>query len=135
MSRENVEIVHRLVDAWNRQDIDGILALTDPEAEYVNSPQAVEPGTRRGHAELIIVFQKQWEALSGVVQEIDRVHDRGDMIITEGRVSRTMPASDTRISNPLLMSWEFRDGKITRLEQLGAGPSFPDALEAQGLSH
>ena len=27
MSQENVEIIRRLVDAWNRQDIDGILAL------------------------------------------------------------------------------------------------------------
>ena len=51
MSQENVEIVRRLVDAWNRQDLEGILALIDPEAEYVNAPNAVEPGTRRGHDE------------------------------------------------------------------------------------
>ena len=78
-------------------------------------------------------MRKQWEILSGARQEIDRFHDRGDEIITEGRVSRTMPGSDTRISNPLLMSWKFRDGKLIRLEMLGAGPEFPDALEAAGL--
>src|SRR5215210_3775348 len=100
MSQENVEIVRRLLDAWNRQDAEGILALTDPEAEYVNAPMAVEPGTRRGHDELVTVLRKQWEALSGALQEIDRFHDRGDEIITEGRVSRTMPGSDARISNP-----------------------------------
>jgi ketosteroid isomerase-like protein len=75
MSEENVEIVRRLMDAWNRQDPKGILALTDPEAEYVNAPTAVEPGTRRGHDELVTVLRKQWEALSGALQEIDRVHD------------------------------------------------------------
>ncbi len=26
MSQENVEIVRRVIDAWNRQDIEGILA-------------------------------------------------------------------------------------------------------------
>jgi ketosteroid isomerase-like protein len=134
MSQENVEIARRMLDAWNRQDIEGILALTDPEAEYVNAPTAVEPGTRRGHNEVAAVMRKQWEILSGAVQEIDRFHDRGDEIITVGRISRTMPGSDARISNPLLLSWKFRDGKLFRLEQLGAGPDFADALEAAGLS-
>jgi hypothetical protein len=45
-----------------------------------------------------------------------------------------MPGSDARISNPLLMSWTFRDGKLIRLEQLGPGPDFPEALKAAGLS-
>jgi ketosteroid isomerase-like protein len=133
MSQENVEIARRMLDAWNRQDIEGILALTDPEAEYVNAPTAVEPGTRRGHDEVAAVMRKQWEGLSGAVQEIDRFHDRGDEIITVGRVSRAMPGSDVRISNPLLLSWKFRDGKLIRLEQLGAGPDFRDALKAAGL--
>jgi ketosteroid isomerase-like protein len=134
MSQENVEIIRRLVDAWNRQDADGILALIHPEGEYVNAPTAVEPGTRRGHDEVVAVMRKQWEILSGASQEIDRFYDRGEEIITEGRVSRTMPGSDGRISNPLLISWRFRDGKLIRLEQLGAGPEFPDALKAAGLS-
>jgi ketosteroid isomerase-like protein len=134
MSQENVEIVYRMLDAWNRQDIEGILDLTDPEAEYVNAPTAVEPGTRRGHDEIVVVLRTQWESLSGALQEIDRFDDRGDEIITVGSVSRTMPGSNARISNPLLISWKFRDGKLIRLEQLGAGPQFPDALEASGLS-
>jgi len=48
-----------MLDAWNRQDIEVILALTDPEAEYVNAPTAVEPGTRRGHDEIVAVMRKQ----------------------------------------------------------------------------
>jgi ketosteroid isomerase-like protein len=133
MSQENVEIIRRLVDAWNRQDIEGILVSVHPEGEYVNAPAAVEPGTRRGHDEIVAVMRTQWEILSGAMQEIDRFHDRGDEIITEGHVSRTMPGSEARISNPLLISWRFRDGKIIRLEMLGAGPEFADALEAAGL--
>ncbi len=133
MSQENVEIIRRLVDAWNRQDIEGILVSVHPEGEYVNAPAAVEPGTRRGHDEIVAVMRTQWEILSGAMQEIDRFHDRGDKIITEGHVSRTMPGSEARISNPLLISWRFRDGKIIRLEMLGAGPEFADALEAAGL--
>ncbi len=134
MSQENVEIMRRLLDAWNRRDIEDILALTDPEAEYVNPPAAVEPGTRRGHDEIVAVMRKQWEAMPDGIQEIDRFVDRGDEIITVTRLSRTMPGSDARISSPVLISWKLRDGKIIRFKQLGAGPDFPDALEAAGLS-
>jgi ketosteroid isomerase-like protein len=134
MSQENVEIVHRLMDAWNRQDIEAMLALADPQIEYVNAPAAVEPGTRRGHDELAAVARTQWESLPGAHQEIDRLHDRGDEIISVGRVSRLMPGSDARLGNPILLSWKIRDGRITRIEVLGAGPEFHKALETAGLS-
>ncbi len=134
MSQENVEIVHRLIDAWNRQDIEAILAVVDTEAEYVNAPTAVEPGTRRGHDEIVAVARTQWDSLPDALWEIDRVHDRGDEVISVGCVSRSMPGSDGRIDNPILQSWRFRDGKVIRLEMLGAGPEFQGALEAAGLS-
>ncbi len=133
MSRENVEIVRRVIDAWNRQDIEGILALIDAEAEYINAATAVEPGTRRGHDEIVAVARTQWESLPGAVWEIDRLLDRGDEVISVGCVSRAMPGSDARIDNPILQSWRFRDGKVIRLEMLGAGPEFQEALETAGL--
>ena len=46
MSEENIEMVRRLVDAWNRRDIEALLDLGGPEIAFVNSPTAVEPGTR-----------------------------------------------------------------------------------------
>lgn len=52
MSQKNVEIVRQAVDAWNRRDIEDLNALGDPEREYVNSPTAIEPGTRRGRDEV-----------------------------------------------------------------------------------
>jgi ketosteroid isomerase-like protein len=134
MSEENVEIVRRAMDAWNRQDIETTLDLADPEVEYVNAPSAVEPGTRQGHEALERVVRIQWEGIPGANQDIERVHDRGDEIISENLLSRSMPGSDARISQPILMSWKFRNGKIVRIEILGTGPEFREALEAAGLS-
>jgi ketosteroid isomerase-like protein len=134
LSQENVEIVRRVMDAWNRQEVEDILALADPEVEYVNSPTAVEPGTRRGHDGLAAVARTQWESLPGGRQDIDRFHDRGDEIISVGRVSRLMPGSETRIDVPILLSWTIRDGKVIRIEMLGTGSEFQKALEAAGLS-
>jgi ketosteroid isomerase-like protein len=134
MSHENVEVVRAMVDAWNRRDIEAILALADSEIEYINAPGAVEPGTRRGRNEVAAVARTQWESLPGGRIEIDQLHDRGNEIIGVGRVSRLMPGSDARVGNPVLISWEVHDGRLTRIQMLGAGSRFRDALEAAGLS-
>jgi ketosteroid isomerase-like protein len=135
MSQENVEIVKRLYDAWNRRDEEELVALSHPEMEYVNSPTAVEPGTRRGTNELLAVVRMQWEMLPDGRQEIDQVYDRGEEIIVLGRTSRRMPEGDARIEDRSLASWTIRDGKVVRTEVLGFGKAEVDkALEAAGLS-
>ena len=97
MSEENVEIVRRVIDAWNRRDIDELLADTDPGIEYVNLPTAVEPGTRRGVAEVSAVWRAQWEILDGRLEV--------DEIVVLGRLSVRMPRSDAGIDDRSLSSW------------------------------
>ena len=52
MSQENVEIVARLVDAWNQAKVEAMLALFDPECEVIFPPEVPEPGPFHGHSEL-----------------------------------------------------------------------------------
>ena len=134
VSEENLEIVRRSVAAWNRRDIDSMRALSAPDIEYVNSPNAVEPGTRRGYEAVIAVVRAQWESLLEGRQEIDRLYDRGDEVISLGRLSRRMPGSDARIEDRILVSWKIRNGKVTRVEALGASATeVQGALKAAGL--
>jgi ketosteroid isomerase-like protein len=134
MSQENVEIVRRVIDAWNRRDIDTLISDADPGIEYVNLPRAVEPGTRRGVAEVSAVWRAQWETLDGRF-EVDRFFDHGDEIITLGRLSGRIPGSDARIDDRFLGSWKIRNGKIIRFEALSFGRTeVQTALEAAGLS-
>jgi ketosteroid isomerase-like protein len=134
MSQENVEIVRRIVDAWNRRDEEELLALSHPEMEYVNSPTAVEPGTRHGTNELLAVVRMQWEILLDGRAEIDRIYDRGEEIFVLARFSRRMPEGDAWIEDRSLVSWTIRDGKVVRAEVLGFGKAEVDkALEAAGL--
>jgi ketosteroid isomerase-like protein len=135
MSQEVEELVRRAVDAWNRQEIDeGLLALLDADAEYVNRPLAVEPGTRRGTSEVIAVMRTQWEALTDAHWEVDRIYERDDEVIALGRISRRMPGSDARLEDRNLVSWKFRSGKVVRIEDLGFGRTEVEAaLEALGL--
>ena len=57
-------MVRRAIDAWDRRDIDDMLALSDPKGRYVNSPSAIEPGTRRGRDEVTAVIRTQWDLLT-----------------------------------------------------------------------
>jgi hypothetical protein len=50
MSEENVELVHRLADAFNQHDLDAFLGLIDPQAEFVSRIVELEGGEPyRGH--------------------------------------------------------------------------------------
>jgi ketosteroid isomerase-like protein len=107
-----------LTDAWNRRDLETILAISDPEAEWVNSPTAVEPGTRRGIDELTAVFRTQWEMLLDARFEVDRIYDRGDEIFALMRVFRRIrPESEARLEDRTFASLKFRDGKAIRSGQ------------------
>ena len=130
-----MDIGYRVVAAWNARDVEAMLALTDPEVEYVNSPASVEPGTRWGHEGLVEVYRAQWEILSDGRWEVDRVYDRDEEVIGLGRVSRRMPGSSARIEDRILAAIRFKDGRITRMEILGFGQAeVRAALDALGLA-
>jgi ketosteroid isomerase-like protein len=53
MSQENVEIVHRSIDAFNRGDLEAALACLHPEGEVADDPRVPGGGTtHRGNVEL-----------------------------------------------------------------------------------
>ena len=136
MSKDGLEqLVTRFFDAWNGQDLQACLAMADPDIEYVNAPSAVEPGTRHGHDGLSLVLRSQWEGLGPTARaELDQMHLDGQIATVLGRVSREMPGSSGRIEVRGVFRMTFRDGRILRVEQLGAGTSFDAAVEAAGLS-
>ena len=135
MSEENLEIVRRMVDAWNRRDVETMISLADPEIVYVNAPTAVEPGTRSGHEGFAAVVRAQWEFAPGGELEIERFYDRGETIFTLARIVRPMAGSDQALETQGLASWTIRDGKAVRMEVLAGGPAeVPAALEAAGLA-
>ena len=78
---------------------------------------------------------KQWDALGDDARfEIDRMHHREDHVITEARLSRGMPGSATRLEVKAAMRWTFEGDRLVRMEVLGNGSSFSDALAEAGVS-
>jgi hypothetical protein len=62
MSQENVEAIRALYERWSRNDLSVFLEVLRPDAEFVNAPDAIDPGTRTGYGG----FTAAWRAIDDV---------------------------------------------------------------------
>jgi uncharacterized protein len=131
MSQENVEIVRGIYDAWALSDFPGSEHLLDPEIEYVNPPDAVEPGTRYGLAAfrraVEQVFVEGWESWR---YEPERFTPCGDRVAVVLRYRARGRGSRVDVEGRMSALWTLRGGKVVRFEWF-QGPA--EALEAVGL--
>lgn len=81
MSRDNVELVRRYYEDWNRGDTDAVIAAFAPDVEWHGHPRLPEPGpyTRRADVERWMAqFQEAWGELSAHPLELI---DAGDSVV------------------------------------------------------
>ena len=129
MSQENVEIVRRWIDAFNRRDFEGIREVIDLNFDFCS---AVEQKTYRGIGGLV-EFRDEVDALiEGFHTEEDRFLNVGeDRVIHLYRVLGRGAGSGVPVSRHNAIVWQLRGGKLLTaqvyLDQR-------QALEAVGLS-
>jgi ketosteroid isomerase-like protein len=131
MSEENVELSKRVVDAWNRRDVEATVALSDPGVVWHPVlEETVEGETYRGHAGLRRYFEDL--AAQGVESEgrLDEFRDLGDRVLGLGRLS-FRSATGVALDSEVACIWRWKDGKCIEAQ---TWLSQSDALEAAGLS-
>src|SRR3954452_12756137 len=130
MSEQNVALVRRfyeedLIDRY----LDELLELATPDIEYVNPPDAIEPGTRRGPvavARAMRGFAEVWEKSR---HELHELFDCGDVVVAYVSWHTLSRASETELVQNEAHSWTLRDGRIARFEW---GRDLEHALQAAG---
>jgi ketosteroid isomerase-like protein len=132
MSQENVDTVRRI---YEEELLDHhperLLPLMDPDVEYVNPPEAVEPGTRRGVAEMARAAGNIQAGFEHAQHELRDVIGTGDVIVASVSFVTRGRGSDSEVVQEEAHTWTFRDGRIVRFEW---GRNLPAALEAAGIS-
>ena len=125
MSQENVELVRRIYDAWDRKESARDFIAED--MEYVNPSYAVEPGTRRGRKSLGVVrgTYEDFEI------EVERIIDAGDEIVVLAQFSGSGSVSGVPVAGEHGYVWTVRDGLAVRFQWF---QSHREAFEAAGLS-
>ena len=130
MSQENVEIVKRLYDAWQRDGFGVVRELMDPEIEWVNPDYAVEPGTRRGYAG----FEAAARALTSIYPDYQvsavKFSVGGDRVAVTARVATRSAGVSVPIDAERGYVFDVREGKVTRFAWFN-DPR--EALKAVGL--
>ena len=132
MSRENVERVHQAheaVAAFNRRDLDGFLALMDPDVHFTPYVVGIEGGYH-GHDGI----RRWWRDLFDIFPDWNldaEVRDLGDVTLAAVRVSGHGSESGTPVVQVLwqVAAWG-EHGKVVRMTNYG---SEAEALEAAGL--
>jgi ketosteroid isomerase-like protein len=130
MSEENVELAHRSVDAFNRRDLDALLALMDDDVRGA-PPLASLEGDYHGHAGIRRWWESLFENLPDFTIEVVEVRDHGDLTIGVARNRARGVVSETPVEQRLWLVAEWRDSKVVWWQTFR---SEAEALEAAGLS-
>jgi ketosteroid isomerase-like protein len=130
MSEENVEIVKRGVDAFNRRDPDGMDELATPDCEWVTSMGPIEGEIFRGREGGETYFARlsdAWEEFRTIAEDL---RDLGDSVLMLGRIEGRGKGSGVPIDTPLGQIFDFREGKVCRIRSY---LDHREALKAVGL--
>ena len=132
MSQENVEIVRSIYDAWARNELPGPAHLLDAQIVYVNPPDAIEPGTRRGLAAFSRAVEQVfreggWDSWR---IEPESFTPSGDRVAVELRYQARGRGSGVEVQGRMSALWTIRDRKVVRFEWFLAPAG---AYEAAGL--
>jgi ketosteroid isomerase-like protein len=119
-----VEIVRRIYEAW--ADGQSAAAWIDPDMEYVNPDNAVEPGTVRGRG----AFHRVTDTFTEFQVEPERFIDCGDDVVVIGEARARGLAGPEMLGRQGYV-WTLRDGVAIRFRWFN-DPA--EALEAVGLS-
>jgi ketosteroid isomerase-like protein len=85
MSQENVELVRRGFDAFNRRDLDAYMALMDPDVEGIPRMVAIE-GDYRGYDGIDRWWKELLDVFPDFSIEVGEVRDLGDLTLAVTRL-------------------------------------------------
>lgn len=134
MSRENVEIILKGIDALNQRDFDTLSEFTDEQAEWhpsLTAGGALERSVYRGRDAMRQYLNDLDDLFADTHFEVDHLDSvDAHRVFFRGRVTARARASGIPLDVPIWALWEVRDGKVVR------GTAYlreEEALEAVGV--
>jgi ketosteroid isomerase-like protein len=133
MSRQNVELVRRMHQAFNRRDTETFLGLLDPHVEWVPMMARLEGAVYRGRAEVerwLAGLDHDWVDLRTEPREF---RDLGDVVLILGSWhARARTSGVVLDSEPAAWVARIRHGKVVRQETFTDQDQAFEAARRQG---
>jgi uncharacterized protein len=128
VSRENLEIVQRGIEAFNDQGVEGIIPFIDPEFEATTPPDlASEPDTYRGHDGIRRWFDSFFEVMDEIRWDAREFHEAGEKVVVEFTLRARGKTTGLSFGQDAVMVWTLRNGKAVRVDLY---PTLDEALAA-----
>ena len=128
----SADAVRSSYEAFNRNDLEGALAMMDEEIEWHQAQGLPHGGLYRGLAAVrAAVFDpldhEWWEDFKA---DPDEVIGLGDDVVVLGRYTARAKASGAALDVPFAHVWRFRDGRAVRFHQFTDTRGWVEALTA-----
>ena len=128
---ENIALARRVIDAFNRADIDAVLEASSEDFEFdFSNSRGPLSGVYRGPEEareFFSSFLEPWAALEVETEELMEVGD--DRVLTVSEIRTRGQGSGAPVKATGAMIWTMRDGKLAAAKLF---QSKEEALEAVG---
>jgi ketosteroid isomerase-like protein len=127
MSKENVEVVRHLWDAYTRGDFDRVIALSDPYVVLVSleeGPLYGSDAVRANYARWMEAWEEEPETTA------EEVISTGDHVFVIAHFQGRGRGSGVRVEQRLYEVYTLRNGRILRVDEFS---DRAEALEAVGL--
>ena len=112
MSEENIEVVRRAHAAFNSRAVDDLVAVSDPDCEWIPFRAQLEGITYRGHAgvrQFVRDMDQDWKTFR--IEPVE-FRDRDDLVVVIGHVSATGHGSGVPLETEAGFVFGLRAGRI-----------------------
>ena len=131
MSEENVEVVRRAFEAYNRGDIDAVVADFAPECEYIPTGAMPDAGrVYRGPEGYKRFFRWLGDEFEDARIEVQNLIGAGDKVLASVTLHGLGKQSGVETSWNIWQVWVLRNNKVVHGQ---AYTTRDEALEAAGL--
>jgi len=132
VSQDSVELATRVVDAFNRRDLDAFAEHCTADVEWFPSlAGTIEGSSYKGREGMERYFEDYNEARERFMVENDEYRSVDDRVLACGRLDAIGRGSGVPVTTPIWTVIEFRGGKVSRARVFH---DRGEALRAVGLA-
>jgi ketosteroid isomerase-like protein len=125
-----VEAIKGSYEALNRRDIDGTMAVLDPDAKWVEHSELPEAGSYEGRETIRDFLVKYLESWDEFEQQIEEVHAEQDCVLLFIRLTASGRGSGIDVQSRYAHLWSVREGRGVRVDAYYDRDSALAALQA-----
>ena len=115
--QEGVELVRAIIAALNRGDVEGMLALMDPDFEWTPLEASPLSSVYRGHDQVRRYVEDWLGTFDGLRIDLENPTEMSDRVVAMARGQGRGRVSRVQLDNHFCQVWTVRSGTATAMQE------------------